>query len=220
MPVFKNINKDFFKEWSHDMAYVLGFLYADGNIMKTKRNTHFISFYTADRDLLVSMAEIMELSHKISERKSETGSVYRIKIGSKDMFDDLVKIGLTPNKSLRMELLLIPKQYEGDFVRGYFDGDGNVWVGHTNKTRKNPTFVMFVAFTSASSLFLQSLRGMLKSSGLEGGSNFKVKNANCGRLQYSTRDSLKIYKIMYNTTSKLLLERKRLVFERFIKMRA
>ena len=202
------------------MAYILGFLFADGNIMKTKRNTHFISFYTADREILVSIAEVMKLPHKISERKSETGSVYRVQIGSKEMFDDLVSLGLTPNKSRRMKLPFVPKKYIADFVRGYFDGDGNVWVGYTNKTRKKPTFVMFVAFTCASNIFLQNLSVVLKTVGLKGGSLFKLKDGNYGRLQFSTLDSLKIYKIMYNTTSKLYLDRKKLIFENFIKMRA
>ena len=218
--MFKNFNKDFFKKWSPDMAYILGFLFADGNIIKTKRNTHFISFYTADRILLVSIAEVMELSHKISERKSETGSVYRIQIGSKEMFKDLVLLGLTPNKSRRMKLPIVPPKYLGDFIRGYFDGDGNVWVGRINKNRKKPTSVMLVSFTSASRVFLEDLRVVISSMGVKGGSIFKVKNMNCSRLQYSTLDSLKIFKIVYNTTSKLLLDRKKLIFERFIEMRA
>lgn len=187
--------------------------------MKTKKNTHFTSIYTADRDLLVSIAEVMKLPHKISERKSETGSVYRIQIGSVEIFNDLVLLGLTPNKTLRMELPLVPVEYIADFVRGYFDGDGNVWVGYTNKTRQKPTSVMFVAFTCASNLFLQSLAIMLWDAGIKGGSLFRLKGGNYSRLQYSTLDSLKIYKIMYNTNSKLLLIRKKLAFERFIKMR-
>jgi hypothetical protein len=220
MPVFKYINKDFFKIWSHDMAYILGFLFADGNIIKTKRNTHFVSFYTADKELLVSMSKIMESSHKVFERRSETGSVYRIQIGSKEIFDDLVALGLTPNKSLRMKFPFVPKEYEGDFIRGYFDCDGNVWVGYGHKTRRKPTLNMLTGFTCASKAFLESLAVVLKELGVVGGSVFKVKNLNCGRLQYSTQDSLKIYKIMYNGNSKLCLDRKKLTFERFMKMRA
>lgn len=201
------------------MVYILGFLYADENIVETKRGTHYIAFYTADRDLLVSIAKIMKLSHKISEQKSEIGAVYRIQIGSKEMFEDLVQIGLTPNKSLRMKLPVVPKKYEGDFVRGYFDGDGNVWVGCTHKTRNKQTPVMFVAFTSASKMFLKNIVTLLGLLGLKGGSLFKLKDGNYCRLQYSTLDSLKIYKIMYNTPSKLFLHRKKLIFERFIELR-
>lgn len=181
---------------------------------------HFISISTADKELLVAITEVMELSHKISERKSEIGSVYRIQIGSREMFEDLGLLGLTPDKSRRMDLPVVPPEYLGDFIRGYFDGDGNVWVGYGNKKRNKPTLNMLTAFTCASKVFLESLFVVLSGLGLEGGSVFKVRGLNCGRLQYSTLDSLKIYKIMYNTTSKLCLDRKRLIFERFIKMRA
>ena len=55
MPIPKKYNKDFFKTWSSDMAYILGFMYADGNIIKTKRGTHFIAVYSADEDILIAM---------------------------------------------------------------------------------------------------------------------------------------------------------------------
>jgi hypothetical protein len=84
MPIPKFYNTDFFKTWSTDMAYILGFMYADGNITETKRGTHFVAIYTADRDILVLMKHCFQSEHKISEIKSVTGSVYRIQIGSKE----------------------------------------------------------------------------------------------------------------------------------------
>jgi O-antigen chain-terminating methyltransferase len=57
------------------MAYVLGFLYADGNIMKTKRNTHFVSFSSADRDLLVFIAEYYGFSRANIVRLQESKEV-------------------------------------------------------------------------------------------------------------------------------------------------
>jgi len=37
------------------MAYILGFMYADGNITKSKRGTHFVAIYTADEDIVTKM---------------------------------------------------------------------------------------------------------------------------------------------------------------------
>ena len=74
----KSYNKDFFKTWSSDMAYILGFLYADGNIVKTKRGNHYIAIYTADRTLLVAMAKCMQSEHKVARRNLRSGQVYRI----------------------------------------------------------------------------------------------------------------------------------------------
>lgn len=221
MPIQKEFNKKFFKQWSPEMAYILGFLFADGNMVKTKRNTYFVGWYSGDEELLRLMARAMESNHKIGVRalKNLGVGVYVLQIGSKELFEDLVKLGLTPNKTRRMELPEIPNKYIGPFIRGYFDGDGNVWSGFINIKRKKPSLVLSVAFTCASQVFLENLRMLLRGVGLMGGGVYKIKNKECSRLQYSTRDALKLYEIMYNGSHSLFLPRKRLVFEKFLKMR-
>ncbi len=47
MPIHKEHDKAFYNKWSVDMAYILGFIFADGNLVKTKRNTYFTAFSTA-----------------------------------------------------------------------------------------------------------------------------------------------------------------------------
>ncbi len=220
MPILKKYNRDFFKKWNHDMSYILGFLFADGNIIKTKRGTHFVSFYSADKKLLIDFKKIMELDHKISKRSVRSGEVYRIQLGSREMYADLYRLGMVPKKADRMKMIDVPEKYLGDFVRGYFDGDGNVWTGYSNKMRKVGTQVMHVAFTSASTGFLRGLFARLKiSAGIKGGGVYAVKDKNCARLSFATLDSLKLYRIMYNASCSLFLHRKRQVFENFIKMR-
>jgi hypothetical protein len=220
MPIPKTYNKDFFKTWTSDMAYILGFMYADGNIVETKRGNHYIAIYTADRELLVAMAKSMQSKHKVAQRNSSTGCVYRIQIGSKEWFADLGTLGLFPNKTKRMQLPCIPPEYFGDFVRGYFDGDGNVWSGIINKYRKTPTKVLQAVFTSGAHGFLVDLRDVLKQKGLQGGGMYSPKNENFTRLIFSSIDALKLYEIMYNARHKLYLKRKKVVFEQFMKLRA
>jgi intein-encoded DNA endonuclease-like protein len=219
MPIFKKFNKDFFKRWSSDMGYILGFLFADGNITKTNRNTYFTAFYTADHDLLFSIRKSIGSNHKISKKESKTGIVYILQIGSKELFNDLGMLGLIPNKARRMKLPKIPKKYAGDFVRGYFDGDGCVWTGKIHKERKKQTLGIVISFTSASFDFLSELKLLLKNEGLIGGSLFRSRRGNYARLQYSTLNALKLYKIMYNRRCNLFLDRKRVIFEDFVKMR-
>jgi hypothetical protein len=48
MPIYRAKNENFFKKWSPEMAYVLGFFTADGNMLKNKRGAHFIEFNTTD----------------------------------------------------------------------------------------------------------------------------------------------------------------------------
>ena len=198
------------------MAYVLGFLYADGNIIKTKRGTHFVAFYSADLFLLQEVKKVIKAEHVVSVRSVRSGEVCRLQIGSMEWFDDLCTLGLTPNKSMRMLLPDIPDTFFSDFVRGYFDGDGNVWVGDVHKTRTTSTYTIQTTFTSGSFEFLKSLRSRLQQCGLSGGSLFHPKTGNYGRLTFSKQDTLKIYRIMYNAPHRLYLERKKVVFEEFV----
>jgi len=199
------------------MAYILGFLFADGSVSVTERGGYYFSFHSADRELLISIRDIMKSNHKVSKRNHRSGNVFRLQVGSKEMVNDLYILKLRETKTKRMEFPNIPKKYFSDFIRGYFDGDGNVWMGISHKERKIQYMNLQVAFTSASREFLINLHNNLKNLGIKGGSIFNIKNKNCSRLLFSTNDSFQLFKIMYNReyTPFLFLDRKKRVFERF-----
>jgi len=222
MPVFKSVNKDFFKKWTPQMAYITGFFAADGYITLNKRGANFWCIQITDKDLLYKIRECVGSEHKISEKigKGKIKNSYKLQIGSIEMCNDLRKLGFCERKTKNLSISYVPKKYLHDFVRGYFDGDGNVWSGLLNKKRKTPTSVLFVCFTSASVVFLGGLLLWLKNTKIEGGSLTKSKHGNYGRLRLSTLDALKLYEIMYNRPHKLFLARKKLVFEKFIKLRS
>ena len=121
---------------------------------------------------------------------------------------------------MRMQLPVIPKAFLGDSVRGYFDGDGNLWMGRIHKERKTTHMAIQVCFTSGSHDFLTSLHRVLALKGLEGGTLNQSKKGNYSRLAFSIRDALKLYKIMYNNPRTLFLKRKKVVFEQFMKLRS
>ncbi|MCX6755513.1 MAG: hypothetical protein NT068_03190 [Candidatus Nomurabacteria bacterium] len=223
MPVYKKVNKDFFKKWSPEMAYVLGFLFADGNIVHTKRNTWFWSLQITDKDILIKIKKEINSSHKVSFKKKVLNNkqLYRLQIGSKEMCEDLIKLGLTPQKSKTMIFPQVPEKYFSDFLRGYFDGDGGVWFGLKNKKNINQSYVINVCFTSGSKDFLIFLRGILNKKSILGGS--LVEKERGFDLKYSIKNSLILYKIMYNSNvlkNNLFLERKRAIFEKFICLRS
>lgn len=213
----RKVNTDFFKIWTADMAYVLGFFFADGSLTFGKRKNYYLSFHSADKSLLLAIRKVLGSTHAVSKRSARSGGVYRLQIGSMEMCHDLLNLGLSTRKTKRLILPDIPQEFIGDFVRGYFDGDGNVWSGVINKHRKKPSSVIQVFFTSGCGLFLHNLHKVLKNEGIEGGSVFPVKNKQCERLGLSTGDALKVYEIMYNSPHKLHLPRKKRVFEQFIK---
>ena len=216
MPISKSIDKAFFKRWNVDMAYILGFLFADGNIVQTNRGAYYFSMYSMDRGLVATMRSCMKATQKLSKR---SGSVYRLQVGSKEMVEDLARFGLIANKVRRMQFPTVPQKYFPHFLRGYFDGDGNVWTGEVHRVRTTTTKTIIVAFTSASKLFLSYLHAILKEKGIVGGSLFRPKGKDCGRLSFSKNDSLKIYKLMYNNGAfgDLYLKRKKDVFDKYIR---
>lgn len=222
MPIYKKKNELFFKKWTPETAYVLGFFTADGNMIKNRRGAHFIEFQITDRDLLIKIRKALGSNHKITARKRNKNwkTSYRLQIGSKRIFHDLIRLGITPNKSKSIGLPQVKSQYFSHFVRGYFDGDGNVWAGYQHKNdRKKPTAVLLTRFTSGSRKFMVEFKGRLtKEIGLFANSSV-LFYSNGYRLNYSTKDSIKFYNFIYSGNSNLYLSRKKRIFEKFIKGR-
>ena len=165
MPIYKTKNENFFKKWSSGMAYVLGFFAADGNMIKNKRGAHFIEFQITDKNLLNEIRKFLGSNHKITARKRNNNkwkTSYRLQIGSKMIFNDLLKLGLTPNKSKTIKLPKMPDKYFSHFLRGYFDGDGCVNIcTYKRKNRKNLSIIINSGFTSGSKKILIDIRNKL-----------------------------------------------------------
>lgn len=221
MPIQRKVNKDFFKAWSPDMAYVLGFFVADGSMYETKRGTRYFDFTSTDRVIIEQIRDALGSSHRIGLRPGtgEWNDIYHLQIGSKEMFADLLALGMMPKKTRDLKLPEVPSQYFGDFVRGYFDGDGNVYCKkHFVKARGKKRWVFRSRFTSADKRFLTSLHDRF----LEGEINrgFINTNGDSYILVLSHHDSLALFRLMYNNSDcSILLRRKLEIFERaFIEM--
>lgn len=159
----KKINENFFKKWSPKMAYVLGFIYADGAVEDCRESsrTCYLLLANNDIDILKEMMEAMSAKYtiqkinprtiKIREKEYWCKTSYRIRIGNINIYKDLIKLGLCPRKSLIIKLPDIPNQYFEYFLRGYFDGDGCINVEKNKNNRVN------IIFTSGSKLFLEQL---------------------------------------------------------------
>lgn len=221
MPIFKRVNHDFFKKWTPEMAYVLGFFAADGNMIRGKRGNHYISFYSCDRELIDEIRNLLCSDHKVAVKKTKDSQwkmCYRLQIGSKKIFDDLVRLGMIPNKSLSIQFPRIPSKCLHGFIRGYFDGDGHVWTGIIHKDRRNPDRTLRIGFTSGSRGFLDGLHAVLRRKlGIEG--SLCRAGENAYQLRYSIRPALILQNFMYNNST-VYLERKKRIFDRYTAMRA
>ncbi|MDO8561935.1 MAG: LAGLIDADG family homing endonuclease [bacterium] len=201
--MFRVANQDFFKHWTPEMAYVLGFFAADGTMIVNNRGAHFIEFHITDRHLLFQIRALIGSNHKIAKRTEDNlkhKAGYRLQIGSKEIFNDLRTLGFTPRKSKRMKLPNIPTIVFGDFVRGYFDGDGCVYFKkHIVKGRKNPRWVFSTRFTAGSRDFLDLLHRVLLTRGIKRGFIVRKSNNSGFDLVFSHHDSLALFHLMYDT---------------------
>lgn len=214
-----HVNTNFFKKWSSEMAYVLGFFAADGSMVINPRGAHYLDFHITDKDLLFEIRKTLDSNHKIKERErgGNRKNIYRLQIGSKKMFNDLINLGLTPRKTKTLQLPKVPQKYFPDFVRGYFDGDGTVAIcTYKRKNRNNKKYtVLQSGFTSGSEIFLKQLQEKLKRiANLSGCLTFL---AGVCRLKYCINDSMKLYNFMYYSDDiKFFLERKQKIFQKYI----
>ena len=219
MPIPKTVNQDFFKTWSPEMAYVLGFFAADGSMCRTRRDTHFIDFYVTDRPLLVNIRRALGANHKISKRvrRYPWKAAYHLQIGSKEIFRDLERLGMTQGKSLSIRMPKVPRKYFSNFLLGYFDGDGCVHLGrYWHKDRRRWRWQLMVVFTSGSKNFLKDLWAALRPWVTGGRLGSKTRGY---ELVFSQHDSFALFKLMYhNAPARLLLERKRKIFLKALKI--
>lgn len=205
------------------MAYVLGFFTADGNMIKNKRGGHYIAFYSNDKELLVKIRTLLCSNQKIALKKQKPlhsrKPSYQIQIGSKEIYSDLLKLGLVPNKSLILKVPAIPEKFLSHFVRGYFDGDGCVyfkknWAKDRNKLR----WVFQTRFTSGSKKFLAKLHSILKLIEICRGGYLYDKGSG-HELVFSHNDGLALFRFMYdNVSSEMYLDRKYKKFQKAIQV--
>ncbi len=222
MGIKYQVNENFFKEWSPVMAYLLGFIYADGCIYRSVRG-HYLVVTSVDKFILERTKEWMKSSHTIQSTpptRLNGREQFRLRIGNKQIYEDIVRLGVYPSKSLTVRMPCIPDTFLKDFVRGNFDGDGCAYFERSHgKTQDLIIRRMSAIFTSGSELFLGDLLAVLKQ-------KIDLKQENIYRsrrafqLRFGTADSVEVFKFMYgNTPRELFFMRKFEVFERYFASR-
>lgn len=205
--------------WSSPIAYVLGFVAADGALIKNNRGAHFLEIQSVDKEILqkIKLAFNSNLSIGSYQPKNKNYSErFRLQIGSKEIYSDLVKLGITPRKSKTIKLPNIPSPYFSHFLRGYFDRDGCVNIcTYQKKDRKNPSTVLTSTFTSGSKKILVDINDTLHTMEIVAGGTI-CYHSRAYRLLFSIKDSLALYRFMYNNVwEDLYLVRKKKIFEQF-----
>lgn len=139
-----NVNHSYFKVIdTEEKAYWLGFLYADGCVRRTKTGSQLIlKLSIKDENHLKLFKSNIESEHKIfydkNKTKTKKGAISisencLIRIGSNELVEDLINQGCIPKKTFIINKPKIEKKFYKDFIRGYYDGDGNLFYSEKSK---------------------------------------------------------------------------------------
>lgn len=205
------VNSDFFKEWSREMSYVLGFITADGNICHSG-NAHTLDISCDDKDVIEKIKGAMGYLGPVRQKPRRNKKVsYSLRICDQTLFSDLKKLGITERKSLAVSPR-VNVAFVVDFLRGFFDGDGTVYLRNT-KYQSRLAVGFYTASKPMAKLIYTTLKKLLGDSYTGSVQNRLTKYQNpYYSLSLGQKASLKLSSIMYANTT-FYMERK---FQKFL----
>ncbi len=214
----KLIDTEFFKKWTHDSAYLIGYICADGCVHKrsNRNNSYILTITSKDKDHLHKINTILSSNYAISKKIGGSGSIsYNLSISNTELCLDLINLGITPRKTFTISKVDVPDSLFCDFLRGYFDADGSIYIYKVNNT-----WQLKLALVSASKNFLEllereiSFRLQLERKNIYTFQG-KGKNNPLHSLVFYINDGQKFLKFIYKNSPHIFLERKYEVFNKW-----
>ena len=199
-------NKAFFSEESADMAYILGFIAADGTISKNS-NRIKIGLSAKDVEQLELIKKIMKINYPIKiYTNKDNFEIAELVWTCEQHKKDLAKYGVIPKKTYTFKFPInLSKEYWVDFIRGYFDGDGSI-------TGLKPEWKI----CSYRIDILQTINAFFEENNIALSTIHKRKGQNLYDLRYASKDNLiKIYNLLYYNKDVPCMLRKRQKFESY-----
>ena len=190
------VDQGFFSAWNPEMAYVLGFWFADGWMTQPDQDA-FICFVSKDREHLELIGNIMHSEHHIH---TQGEGCFRLPIGSKRLWNDLANLGGMPAKSLVVEMPSVPGHCIRQFIRGFVDGDGSLYWDTAQ--RRTPRINIVGGL-----LFLEKLAQVIHQETEIGIAKIRTHKSKAPFLAYSGVKAQVLAKWLY-IPGELMLERK------------
>lgn len=200
------VNDDYFSTQNAKMAYVLGFLMADGNVSKTENRIQ-INLSELDSEFLnmfyneIGGSPVAHYTQNNGKQK-----VCRWQCLSSKIKKDLISYDVIPNKTGFAKIpSKLNKEFYPDFIRGYFDGDGSIWVEKSG--------AVGFGLTSHNTEILEQVIDYFEENNIP---RVKIKTDNRCNINYSfkyrKKASEKIYNLLYYNSNCLCMKRK---FDKF-----
>ena len=132
-----SVNSDYFKEINtHEKAYFLGFLWADG-YNTPEHQLCKVELQKEDVDFLEKFKSAIDFSGRILTMVVKKGTSYRpqdtevkkINITDRTFVDNLAHKGVVPHREkAHFPFGRLSEEFYYDFIRGYFDGNGCISI--------------------------------------------------------------------------------------------
>lgn len=218
------LNEDYFEKLdSKDKAYFLGFIYADGFITKRSQGQNILGITLAEDEPLEKFKKYINCNKPIGIYKkinsySDKSIEHKLALISDKLVSDIEKLGVIERKTLILTFPDLSKDLIPHFIRGYFDGDGSVFL-HKDSRKEYPEKVYLGINICGTKEFLEGLLSHLPF--IE--DNLCIykelrKETNCWNIKFNSNiRSLNLYHYMYKDCGDLYLSRKKEKFENFIK---
>ena len=198
-------------------AYWLGFLYADGYV--TSDDRWGLELCYDDLTHMQNFASCFDYNGQIKERTRNGNKSCLFQIKNKHMSKMLIDKGVIRNKT---EILLFPtkeqldEKYYSHFIRGFFDGDGCVYINHNIKPRKDRNNKVYdriskgINIVCKSDSFVKSILSILEEENIHLNWNINTKHNNLNVIRTSSYSEIqKFYNYIYkNSIPSNRLERK------------
>jgi hypothetical protein len=215
----KHKNKKFFSKSNEnpDMAWLMGFIAADGTIRKDS-NEIKIGLARKDKEILEKIKITLELETTVKDYISTNGyDCSCLQWTCEKHKKDLARYSIVPAKTFILKPpYQLDKKYWIDYIRGYFDGDGSINLIQNSNGRGNGNLRWQVC--SATKEIIEWIVDFL----YDEYEIPKVKIQIWQRehplygCQYSSSATRKIYNILY-TPNSLFLKRKKDHFEEILR---
>ena len=202
---------DYFKTQSHNMAYILGMLASDGNVAKAENQISII-LDEKDFEVLEKIRKEMQISRPIKiYTRSDGATQAKLAVFSSIMKRDLAHYSIVPAKTFILQPPeLLKEEYYIDYIRGYFDGDGSIYICNNNSCAVN--------IVGASKSVIEWIRRVLAEKCniicSHIASNMRTKDG-CPFYQivYYNKKIIDFYKAFYHTNDIIYMKRKKDKFE-------
>lgn len=151
-----NVNVDFFKTLSPELAYILGLWATDGSI-NVQGN---ISLSLIDKEVIEWVSNTIECKNPIKEIFiNGKKPFYSINFHNQIVKDIFETYEIVHKKTRILKFPTLPEEFIPYFIRGVFEGDGSISVGRTKKGHLEQS----ITFCGASIEFMKKIKEIVES---------------------------------------------------------